>query len=812
MARGATRTSRFLAGWSTAAVALTSRTASSYAVPTSFGSSPASAATAAAAAAAVARQRAFAPSSVVAAAPGFGRAFALSTAVRGGGAAGASASASGVRPLSMSASADAVEVDADATAAGEDSSTADAAVDVDVTPDPKLDALRSRMADLDLDAYLVPSDDPHLSEYVPAAYMRRAHISGFTGSAGTAVVTRDGAYLWTDSRYFNEANLQLNADHWTLMKQGLPKVPTIAKFLADAASEKYRSDDDDAKAEPFRVGIDPYVHPASFPKELTDAFAKAAEEAGAARGEGMEIGEIDTLDSVGCPNLIDEIWGADRPPVPTSPFRVHPIEYAGMTVADKLTKIREEMAEKKATLSVFGALDDVAYVLNVRATGDVETCPVGIGYVSVTEEGAYLYCDDAKVVKEEVRAHLKESGVEVRPYEDIVPDVEAHVAASDANKVWIDKSRSNYGLSRVVPESQLVDAQNAVTPMKACKNKAELEGMRRAHVVDGAAMARFMAWLTRTVVKEGKTVSEVEIDLELTGRRAEMDGFIEVSFPTIAGVGPNGAIIHYRAQEDTDLLRHLDAETPILIDSGGQYEYGTTDVTRTWHLGTADPTFRECYTRVLKGNIGVDSAVFPEGTPGFVLDVFARRALWASGRDYGHGTGHGVGAALNVHEGPQSISPRFANKEAMKAGMVISNEPGYYEDGNFGIRIENLLEVTYLDPADDVDELNGEERPEKAPGQKTYLKFEKLTLIPIQKDLVDVSLMTGEEMDWLDAYHAEVWEKVSPLLDRGEEDEEARAWLEGRARRSIGVERDERVEKKEGSWLDFFVALSGGEK
>ena len=643
----------------------------------------------------------------------------------------------------------------------------------DAPPEPRLAALREAMERERLDCVLVPSDDPHLSEYVPTAYMRRGYLTDFHGSAGTALVTLGGAYLWTDSRYFNEAGLCLNADHWQLMRQGVGKVPTINKFLTDLAEEKRKC----GLSKPLRVGIDPYVHPASFVKDLTEAFDAATKDF--ALGEGGDgdeeaseadpanLGEIVTLES----NIVDEVWGDERPPVPTSPFRVHPLEYAGESVSDKVAKIRKEMAGKKATMSVFSALDDVAYLLNVRATGDVSTCPVGIGYVTVTNDDVVLYCDPAKLAAEDVRAHLDEACVVHMPYEDAVPAIERHVKASRSHRVWIDKSRANYALCDVVPESRLVDAQNAVTPMKACKNDAEMEGMRRAHVVDGAAMANFMAWLERTVVDEGRSVSEVEVDKKLTGFRAEQLGFVELSFPTIAGVGPNGAIIHYSAKEGTDLLKSLDTTQPILIDSGGQYTYGTTDVTRTWHFGEPTEQFVEMYTRVLKGNIGVDTMVFPVNTPGFVLDVFARKSLWDGGKDYGHGTGHGVGAALNVHEGPMSISPRWGNKEVMKKGMVVSNEPGYYEDGNYGIRIENLLEVAHVDPTDDICEEEGREKP---PGQKTFLRFDKLTMIPIQKNLINVKMLSDEELDWLDSYHSEVLEKVSPLLEEGSE---AMAWL-----------------------------------
>ncbi len=276
-----------------------------------------------------------------------------------------------------------------------------------------------------------------------------------------------------------------------------------------------------------------------------------------------------------------------------------------MSVSDKVTKIRSEMKEKKATLTVFSALDDIAYLFNVRCMGDVETCPVGIAYATISNDVVTLYCDDEKVQPAEVMEHLKAADVTVQPYSNIVEDIKSHLE-SKKKKVWLDSSRSNYALSRVIPKSNLIDAQNPVTPMKACKNAAEMEGMRRAHIVDGAAMANFMSWLENAIVVEGRSVSEVEIDEVLTGYRAKQPGFKEVSFPTIAGVGSNGAIVHYRAAEGSELLKELDMTKPILIDSGGQYEYGTTDVTRTWFFGE-DPgdEFKDMYTRVLKGNIGV---------------------------------------------------------------------------------------------------------------------------------------------------------------------------------------------------------------
>jgi Xaa-Pro aminopeptidase len=593
--------------------------------------------------------------------------------------------------------------------------------------------------------------------------MRRGFLTGFTGSAGTALITAHDAHLWTDSRYWNEASSCLDGDHWTLKKQGAPGTKTIPKWLGDMAVKHYQE-----QKKPLKVGMDPYVHAASFAKELQDAFKEAAAEelSNDDDNESVQIGVLDTSNE----NLIDPIWGTDRPPVPTSRFRVHPLEYAGISVADKIAKIRKEMKTKKASLAVFCTLDDVAYLLNMRSKGDIATCPVGIAYATISMDEVTLYCNDEKVQDPAVQEHLKE--VTIKSYDDVVADIKTH-CEKKGHKVWLDKSRAIFALSNVIPDKCLVDAQNAVTPMKACKNQAEMQGMRQAHIVDGVAMANFMAWLEKTIVQEGRAVSEVEIDEKLTGFRAEQPGFQELSFPTIAGVGPNGAIIHYRASADSGIMRYLDTENPILIDSGGQYNYGTTDVTRTWHFGTPTPEFVDCYTRVLKGNIGLDEMIFPENTPGFALDIYARRWLWDAGKDYGHGTGHGVGAALNVHEGPQGISPRWNNKEVLKKGMVLSNEPGFYDDGNFGIRIENLMEVSYVKPEFNVEESEDDDAPKST--EKKFLKFIKMTMIPIQKNLIDLDLMTKVELDWLDAYHQQVLEKISPLL---EADSPAMAWLQ----------------------------------
>eukprot|EP00535_Pseudo-nitzschia_heimii_P013213 CAMPEP_0197199466 /NCGR_PEP_ID=MMETSP1423-20130617/33898_1 /TAXON_ID=476441 /ORGANISM="Pseudo-nitzschia heimii, Strain UNC1101" /LENGTH=644 /DNA_ID=CAMNT_0042653323 /DNA_START=228 /DNA_END=2159 /DNA_ORIENTATION=- len=625
------------------------------------------------------------------------------------------------------------------------------AMNVPMTPALKLEYLRAKMKELSLDCYIIPSDDPHLSEYVPAAYMRRKFMTGFGGSAGTAVVTSDDAMLWTDSRYWNEANMLLDSSSWSLMKQGQPKVPTVVEFLAEKAKKKEEGTmvDEKNKKEKFRAGIDPFVFAASFADEFEEAMKQTANEISG--DDSLEIGEL----VPNYENLIDSIWGDDRPQIPHNCFRVHPLRYAGMSIEEKVAKVRDGMESKKATMAVFSALDDIAYLFNIRCMGDVDTCPVGIAYATITRDDVCLYCDSRKIEPSQVQEHL--SPVDIKPYEAVIEDIKQHVKEpGSSSKVWIDKSRSNLALVSIIPKKSLINSQSAITPMKACKNKQELDGMRKAHEFDGAAMANFISWLEEKVVAEGKSVSEVEIDAVLTGYRSEQPGFLECSFATIAGVGSNAAIVHYSAKPG-DLMKYLNTSEPILIDSGGQYTFGTTDVTRTWHFGNATDSFKEVYTRVLKGNIAVDNMVFPENTPGFVLDVMARQSLWEAQKDYGHGTGHGVGAALNVHEGPISISPRFGNQEGLKAGMVVSNEPGYYEDGKFGIRIENLLEIEDCNPEHN-------ENIDQPLDRKKFLKFRKLTLIPIQQNLIDVKLLTDRELDWLDAYHKLVLEKISPLL------------------------------------------------
>ncbi|XP_059645968.1 aminopeptidase P2 [Cornus florida] len=624
----------------------------------------------------------------------------------------------------------------------------------DVEKDEKLTALRELFSKpgIGIDAYIIPSQDAHQSEFIAECYMRRPYISGFTGSAGTAVVTKDKAALWTDGRYFLQADKQLSSS-WILMRAGNPGVPTTSEWLNDVL------------APGCRIGIDPFLFSSDAAEELKEAISKKKHE----------------LVYLYNKNLVDEIWKEARPKPPNRPVRVHDIKYAGVDVASKLSYLRSELIDAGSSAIVISMLDEIAWLLNLRGN-DVPHSPVVYAYLVVEINEAKLFIDNPKITPE-VMAYLENAGIKLRPYESILSEIES--LAEKGSYVWLDTSsvnaaivntyesacdryfgnfentRKNKTMSYDGSSSQSVGPtgiyrMSPISMAKAVKNDAELEGMCNSHLRDAAALAQFWAWLEEEIQKD-VLLTEVEVADKLLEFRAKQAGFVDTSFDTISGSGANGAIIHYKPEPDSCSI--VDAKKLFLLDSGAQYIDGTTDVTRTVHLSEPSAREKECFTRVLQGHIAVDQAVFPESTPGFVLDAFARSFLWKIGLDYRHGTGHGVGAALNVHEGPQSISYRFGNMTPLLKGMVVSNEPGYYEDHAFGIRIENLLYVKEIDT------------PNRF-GGIGYLGFEKLTFVPIQTKLVDLSLLSVEEIEWLNSYHSEVWNKVSPLLDGS-----ARQWL-----------------------------------
>ncbi|TFY71297.1 hypothetical protein EVG20_g1690 [Dentipellis fragilis] len=588
----------------------------------------------------------------------------------------------------------------------------------------RLSALRRFMAEKPVDAYVVPSEDQR-DEYPAECDERRAFISGFNGSAGTAIVTKENAYLFTDGRYFLQAEQQLDKN-WTLMKQGLPDVPTWQDFI----NKKLPNSD--------RVGIDPELISATDAKSFTDVKFTFSE------------------------NLVDKVWVESRPPRPKETVFPLEVKFSGESHVDKLAKLRNELQKKDAGAMVVTMLDEVAWLFNLRGS-DIAFNPVFFGYAVVTAEKAVLFIDPAQV-NEAVRSHLG-LHVELKSYTDfwsylkgLAASLRPSSAGSPPQVLLGDKA--SVAVAEAVGQSHITIARSPVADLKALKNETEVAGFRASHIRDGAALARYFAWLEEQL-NAGKTLTESEAADQLEKYRSEQDLFKGLSFPTISATGPNGAIIHY--QPDPNDCAVVKKEQIYLCDSGAQFMDGTTDVTRTWHFGTPTDEEKRAFTRVLQGHIAIDTAVFPNGTSGYIIDTWARRALWKDGLDYRHGTGHGVGHFLNVHEGPQGIGTRIAyNSTPLKPGMTVSNEPGYYADGRFGIRIENVVVVREVHTPHNF-------------GGKGFLGFEHVTMCPIHKNLIDAELLSINERDWLNEYHQEVLEKVAPLLKN---DERALAWLQ----------------------------------
>lgn len=585
----------------------------------------------------------------------------------------------------------------------------------------RLAALRAEMAAAKLDAYFIPSVDPHQSEYLPACWERRAFISGFSGSAGDVIVTTKQAGLWTDGRYFLQATRQLSGTTIKLFKQGQPKVPTTDAWLA-------------ANLEPGQVlGADPRV----LSKAVAKKLAAAAEKAGA---------KLQLVDK----NLVDAIW-AEQPAIPQGAIAVHPARFAGESVAHKLKRLRKELVDGGADALVLTTLDAIAWTFNIRGT-DVDHNPVAIAYGLVTKDSAQLFCHPAKV-PENVRQALAKDA-DVLPYDDFGKALA--VLNKGRVRVWIDPSTVNAWVLSKLKRCPLKEATSPIVPMKARKNAKEMDGARAAHVRDGVAMVRFLHWLSEAVPKGGLT--EIDTSDKLAALRAEGENFRDQSFGPISGYAANGAIVHYSAEPETAAT--LRPEGLYLIDSGGQYLDGTTDITRTVLLGgKATAQQKEDFTRVLKGHIALSQMRFPAGTPGRHLDAFARRSLWEAGLDYAHGTGHGVGSYLGVHEGPQAISPTRCTGAPLEEGNILSNEPGYYREGQYGIRIENLVLVQ-------------KDAELSQRGHGDFLGFETLTLCPIDTRLVDTKLLSKDECAWLDAYHRRVKQTLGPLVPHA-----AKGWL-----------------------------------
>lgn len=575
----------------------------------------------------------------------------------------------------------------------------------------RIDSLRAFMADHKLGAFIIPSSDPHQSEYVAPYWETRKWLSGFTGSAGTLVVTTHEAGLWTDSRYFLQAAEQLEGSGIDLYKDGLPETPDIASFLKSRMPME-------------AVGIDGSVFSASAALQLKKRLEGDA--------------EVRCFD-----NPWEPLW-PDRPPMPQSDIIIYPLQYAGTSCADKLAAIRQTMQQNGADRLLVSSLDEIAWTLNIRAN-DVHCNPVAVSYLIVERDAAHFFVAPQRVGNE-LGAYLAENGVSVHPYDA----VSAFLSNGDRKQVLqTELGKTNFALYLAACQGATVtDRPSPVAPLKAVRNATEQAGIRNAMQRDGVALVRFLKWLEEAVPTGKET--ELSIDRKLHECRAAQPLYMGESFDTIAGYGAHGAIVHYEATPETDVP--LRPEGFLLLDSGAQYLDGTTDITRTIALGPLTDEEKTDYTLILKGHIDLAMAVFPEGTRGAQLDVLARMPIWKRHMNFLHGTGHGVGHFLNVHEGPQSIRMN-ENPVPLQAGMVTSNEPGVYKAGSHGIRTENLVLTI----------------PAGEGMFGCYLKFETLTLCPICTKGIVKELLTQEETDWLNNYHRTVYEKLSPSLNKDEQ-------------------------------------------
>jgi Xaa-Pro aminopeptidase len=587
---------------------------------------------------------------------------------------------------------------------------------------PRLEALRGELSRRSLSGFILPRADRHQNEFLPPSEERLAWLTGFTGSAGQVVVLGDRAALFVDGRYTLQARKQVDTALFAIVHSTETPVDRWLESNLPAGA---------------RLGYDPWLHTVEGAEKLARACANA--------GATLVPAE---------PNPIDALW-TDRPAPPLGPVSPHDFRFAGEYASAKLGRVRAEISNLRADALVISDPHAVAWTFNIRGT-DVPHTPLPLSFAIVPREGRpTLYVDGAKL-SNAVRHRLEEI-TEVREPADFIRDLAT--LGEGHRTVRLDQATAADALSRIITVSggKVTRGADPIAMMKAVKNPVEIEGAREAHLRDGVAVSRFLAWLEREA--PGGRLTEIDAVEALESFRRDSGLLKDVSFSTIAGAGPNGAIVHYRVTRSTN--RTIAPGELFLIDSGGQYEDGTTDITRTVAVGEPSPEMRERFTRVLKGHIAIARAVFPDGTTGAQLDPFARQALWEAGVDFDHGTGHGVGSYLSVHEGPARIS-KLGNT-ALKRGMILSNEPGYYKTDAYGIRIENLVLVV--------------DGPAVPGAEKQLLAFETLTRAPIDRRLIEAALLTPQEISWLDAYHARVAEALGPLVDSG-----TRPWLEAATR------------------------------
>ncbi len=579
----------------------------------------------------------------------------------------------------------------------------------------RISALRAHIAKEDIQAFIIPSTDPHLSEYVAPHWQSREWISGFTGSAGTVVVTAQEAGLWTDSRYFLQAARQIEGTGITLFKEMLPETPSIPTFLSSQLKEG------------DTVGIDGKMFSASEVQHLQRELEKS----------GIRVKSI--------ADPMQLLW-SDRPAMPLAPAFVYDTRYAGRSFTEKLSTIRKEMGKAGAEALLLSALDEIAWLLNIRGN-DVHCNPVVVSYLLIGEYEVHYFIQPQKVTSE-LASYFNANGISVHVYEEI----EDYLNNFNAKSILVNPAKTNYAIhSAIHPGCRIISGASPVTLLKAIRNEQEITGIHAAMQRDGVALVKFLKWLEEAVPTGRET--EISVDRKLHAFRAAQPLYMGESFDTIAGYKEHGAIVHYEATPETDVT--LKPEGFLLLDSGAQYLDGTTDITRTIALGNLTEEEKTDYTLILKGHIALAMAVFPEGTRGAQLDALARMPIWKQHMNYLHGTGHGVGHFLNVHEGPQSIRMN-ENPVALQPGMVTSNEPGVYKAGSHGIRTENLLLTV----------------PAGEGMFGNYLKFETITLCPICQKGIIKELLTTEEIEWLNEYHRTVYEKLAPDLNN-----EEREWL-----------------------------------
>ena len=575
--------------------------------------------------------------------------------------------------------------------------------------------LRSWMKENGFTAFVFPSSDPHNSEYVADHWKSREWISGFSGSAGTAVVTLEHAALWTDSRYFIAAEKELNGTGFQLMKLRVEGTPSVSEWLASELSTYEKA----------VVGLDGNVN--SF------AEVAAMEQELATKGNITVRTDADPM---------AELW-TDRPVIPDNEIQLHPLEYSGESTSSKISRARKYLSECGADGLLVTVLDEIAWVLNLRGS-DVHCNPVFVSYLLISPEKVTLYINNVKL-SAEVNAYLASEKIDVEAYEAVVEGLRSYTGKS----LLVDMTSTNYSLATAVPFEKVCSGVSPIVSMKAVKNKVEQDGFRAAMLRDGVAVVKFLAWLKSAVEAGGQT--EISLDERLTALRAEQPKFKGISFDTIVGYEAHGAIVHYEATPETDIP--VEPHGLVLIDSGAQYLDGTTDITRTIALGELSEEQRRVYTLVLKGHIQLDMCRFPAGACGSQIDALARAPMWREGYNYMHGTGHGVGSYLNVHEGPHQIRMEW-RPAPLQAGMTVTNEPGIYLEGKFGVRIENTLLIV----------------PAESTAFGDFLKFETLTLAPIDTAPIVLEMLSTEEREWINNYHHRVYESLSPYLEGNEKE------------------------------------------